>query len=223
MGTASRIGAGLAAAVVLILIVAQLFLPRIAAHILSSRIGRYGSVASVDVSAWPAIKLLWGSVDSVRVTAHSLDLSPAQSAGLLSEAHGTADVDVSVESVREGPLRLSHARLRKRGGQLTAEATMTAEDVKAALPAGFGVQLLGSERGEVEVRASGGLFGIGASVNAVASASEGRLVARPRGLLFEGFQLTLFDDPRIHVEGVGASIASEQPLVYRLTMSATLR
>ena len=73
------------------------------------------------------------------------------------------------------------------------------------------------------MQASGGLFGVGASVNAVAGASEGKLVVHPLGFLIEGLRLTLFADPHVYVEGVGASVASEQPLSYRLTMSASLR
>jgi len=85
------------------------------------------------------------------------------------------------------------------------------------------VQLLGSENGEVEVKASGALFGVGASVAAVGLASEGRLVAHPLGLLVEALQLTLFSDPHVYVQGVGASVERGQPLSYRLSMSASLR
>ena len=45
--------------IVLLLVVAQLVLPRIAASVVSSRVGRYGKVQSVSVEAWPAVKLLW--------------------------------------------------------------------------------------------------------------------------------------------------------------------
>ena len=122
-----------------------------------------------------------------------------------------------------GSLRLGDASLRKRGSALTAEALTTAADVKAALPAGFGVQLLRSEHGEVEVRATGALFGVDASVNAIAGASDGKLVARPRGFLLQGLQLKLFSEQHVYVESVGASVLSERPVSYRLTMSARLR
>ena len=36
------------------------------------------------------------------------------------------------------------------------------------------------------MQATGGLFGVGASVNAVAGASDGKLVAHPLGFLLEG-------------------------------------
>jgi hypothetical protein len=211
------------AGAVLLLALAQLLLPRIAASTISSRVGRYGAVADVSVSAWPAVELLWGSADSVRVHARRLSLSPAQAAKLLWEGRGAARMDLTADALQVGPLRLSNARLRKRGGALSAEARASESDVRAALPAGWALTLLGSQGGEVEVRASGGLFGVGASVDAVALASEGRLVAHPLGPLLEGLQLTLFSDRHVHVLGVGARAESGPPPGYRLSMTATLR
>jgi LmeA-like phospholipid-binding len=212
----------LAVGLIVLLVAAQVLLPRIAVSRIESRVGRYGKVQSVSVSAWPAVELLWGDVGSVHVRVKSLSLSPAQATSLLWEAKGTASMDVSAESVQVGSLRLSDASLRKRGSSLTAQAVTSEADVKAALPEGFSVRLLRSEGGEVEVQATGGLFGVGATVNAVAGASDGQLVAHPLGFLIEGLQLKLFSDPHIYVEGVGATVASEQPLSYRLTMSARL-
>jgi hypothetical protein len=220
---AVRIGASLAGAALLLLAIAQLLLPRIASSRISTRVGRYGKVHSVSVSAWPALKLLWGSVDSVSVRAGSLSLSPAQAAKLLWEGRGAASMDVTAQSVKVGPLQLEQALLRKRGSSLSAAGTVSEADVRAALPPGWQVQLLGSEAGAVRVRASGGLFGIGASVDAVALAREGRLVAHPLGALIEGLQLTLFSDPHVYVQGVGASREGGRPASYRLSMRASLR
>ncbi len=105
--------------------------------------------------------------------------------------------------------------------RLSALASADQAAVKAALPEGFDVRLLRSEGGQVEVQASGGLFGVGAAVNAVALASNGRLVAHPLGFLIEGFQLTIFSDRHVYVEGVSASAPASGG--YRLGMSASLR
>lgn len=211
-----------AGTVVLLALLAQVILPRIAASRISSRIGRYGAVQSVSVSAWPAIKLLWGDADSVRVSARSLALTTRQAAALLWEARGTSSLDISAREVRLGPLRVHDATLRKRGSALTATALADEADVRAALPGGLAVQLLRSAGGEVEVRASGALFGIGASVDAVALASEGKLVAHPVGFLVEALQLTLFADQHVHVSGVAATVASDRPRVYRLALTGIL-
>ncbi len=223
MGKRGRIAAGSAGTAVVVLALAQLLLPRLAASRISSRVGRYGTVRSVSVSAWPAIELLWGDAGSVHVRASSVALSPAQAASLLWEARGAASMDVSAERVRLGSLQLADASLQKRGSALSAQALTSEADVKAALPAGFDVRLLRSEGGEVEVQATGALFGVGASVNALAGASEGKLVAHPLGFLVEALHLTLFASPHVYVEGVGASVHGEHPLSYRLTISARLR
>jgi hypothetical protein len=214
----------LVALALLVLVLAQLFLPGIAANRIRSRIGRYGTVQSVHVSAWPAVKLLWGSADSVRVSASRLALTPEQTADLLAEARHTGRVDATVAEVREGPLRLAPARLRKRGSQLSGEGVATAADVRAALPPGVRVTLLGSEGGRVRVRVSGGLFGLGAALVAVAGPDGGALVARPLSPLLAALHLTLFSDRRIEVQGVSAAAQppGATPAAYRLTMTARM-
>jgi hypothetical protein len=220
---AIRIGLFLAGGVALLLVLAQVFLPRIAASRISSRLGRYGTVESVSVKAWPAVKLLWGSADSVRVRAGALRLSPAQTAKLLWEARDMSTIRMTASRVKEGSLQLSDVSFSKHGRALAGQALATAADVSAALPVGVGVQLLSSEGGEVRVRAAGGLFGLRASVDAVAGASEGRLVVHPLGLLLSAVRLTLFSDPHVYVLGVGASVSDADPLTYRLTIGASLR
>ena len=225
VGRAGRIAGGVIVAIAVALALAQLVLPGIAADRIGSRVGRYGSVQSVSVRSWPAVKLLWGDADSVKVRARDLSLSARQAASLVWEGRDAGRIDMTAAHVRLGQLRLSGVSLRKRGGALSAHATASAADVGAALPPGVYVSLLRSEGGHVEVRASGGLFGVSASLVAVAGAREGRLVARPLGLLLGGFQLTLFSDPHVYVDGIGASTVDtpgEAP-GYRLQMSARLR
>jgi hypothetical protein len=213
----------LLAGAALILLLGQLLLPGIAANRISSRVGRYGKVDSVSVHAWPAVQLLWGSADSVTVRARSLRLTPAQAAKLTWEARGVDRMDFTAASVRLGPLRLTDAQVRKRGSSLSAQAIAGQADVKAALPRGLSVQLIGSEGGQVRVRASGGLFGIGATLQVVAAAREGKLLARPLSFPLERLSLTLFSDPHVYVEGVGATLLTGTPPSYGLTMRARLR
>jgi hypothetical protein len=82
-------------ALVVALGLAQIFLPKLAASRISSRIGKYGEVRSVQVSAFPAIELLWGDADSVTVRARSLNVSPAQTGKLLHEARGLNTIDLN--------------------------------------------------------------------------------------------------------------------------------
>ncbi len=220
---ARRVAIGLPALILVLLALAQLVLPSIAADRISSRVGRYGHVDSVSVSAWPAVELLWGHADSVKVHARALRMSPAQSVDLLAQGRGVSRIDARVDELREGSLRLTDATLRKRGSALHAQGTVSAADAAAALPAGVGVSLIGSRGGAVEVRVTGGLFGVGAAVDAVAQAGEGRLIVHPTGVLLGALRLTLFADPRIAVEGVEAGALGGAEAGYRLGMSASLR
>ena len=75
------------------------------------------------------------------------------------------------------------------------------------------------------MRATGGLFGVGATV---AEAEGGKLVVRPRGFLLEALKLTLFSDPRVYVEGVGVGHGepvntAQDEARYVLSISASLR
>ena len=220
-----RIALGVLVAIVAVLVLAQLLLPGIAADRVRARVEKYGRVESVTVKAWPAVELLWGHAESVKVTAGSLQISPAQSAKLLWEARGVETMTMAAASVKEGPLRLHDASFQKHGNALEGQAWTARTDVKAALGEGFEVQLLNSSAGQVEVRAGGGLFGVRTSVDAVARAQEGKLVVHPLGLLLGGLQLTLFANPHVRVEGVGASAIQGPGAVagYRLTMRASLR
>jgi hypothetical protein len=216
---------GLAGAIVLVLVLAQVFLPGIAASRVRARVGKYGTVRSVTVKAWPAVELVWGQAESVKVTAGSLRISPAQTVKLLEEAKGVKSMSLTAESVKLGPLRLRGASFEKHGDALRGQAWISRADAEEALGKGVEVQLLNSHDGQVEVSASGGLFGVKTSINAVARAQEGKLVVHPLGFLLEGLKLTLFSNPHVHVEGVGAVAAVEPSGTaagYGLSMWASL-
>jgi len=124
--------------------------------------------------------------------------------------------------VQVGVARVSDATLVKHGDAFSAGATVTAQEVKAALPEGVGVQLLESAGGRVRARVSGALFGVAATVEAIAEASDGELVVHPVGFLIEGFRLVLFAEPHVYIEGVGAQADAAAPSGYRVTVTARL-
>jgi hypothetical protein len=226
VGRAGRIAAWLAGAIVLVLVLAQLFLPALAADRIRSRVQRYGTVRSVTVKAWPAVELLWGKAESVNVKAGSLKISKAQMAKLLGEARGVRSMRVSAESVKEGPLQLYDASLQKQGDALLGSAWASRADVMKAVGEGFEVQRLHSGGGRVRMSVKGPLFGVKASVEAVAEAQGGKIVVHPLGFLLEGLKLTLFAEPDVYVEGVGASVVpgpSGKGAGYRLSFWASLR
>jgi hypothetical protein len=221
----TRIAGGLVAAALVVVGLAQLLGPAIAAKVVRGKVDRYGTVRSVTVKAWPALQLLWREADEVRVSAGALRLSPTQTVAMLREAEGTDRVSARAESVEEGSLRVTDGSLQKAGQRLWVQGVVSEADMKRALPAGVSARLLRSEAGIAEVRVSGSLFGVGASLDAIAGAEDGKLVVRPVGLL-SALKMTVFADPSVYVEGVHVSALPGEAggeRRYELRMWGTLR
>jgi len=180
-------------------------------------------VRSVEVKAWPAIELLWGDADSVRVRASDLSIALPQTGHVLREASGAEKIDMTAVRVRVGPLVLSEVSFQKRGSRLYAQASASEAAVAEVLPPGVRVRLVRSEDGSVEVSVGGSLFGVGGEIDALAQAREGKLIARPTTPLLGLFSLTLYADPRVYVESVAATQTSMPVSGYRLTMRARLQ
>ena len=224
-GRATRIALGAGGAIVVVLVVAQLALPAIAARIAREQLEKYGTVRSVSVHAFPAIELLWGHAQSATVQAGHLRMSTSQFDGLVPRIRGIERVDMTAESLRIGPFTMRDVRTEKRGAEIYTRGTITQADLQSALPAGVGVRIVEGAQG-VEVRVSGSLFGVGASLLALVSAQEGKLVAQPQGFPFAGLaRITLFSDARLFVQSFGLS--GEPPAAsdpsYALTLRAKLR
>lgn len=224
-GRATRIALGVGGAIVIVLVVAQLALPAIAARIARDQLEKYGTVRSVSVHAFPAIELLWGHAQSASVQAGHLRLSTSQFDGLVPRMRGIERFDMTAESLQMGPLKMRDVRSEKRGEEIYTRGTITQADLQSALPAGVDVRIVEGAEG-VEMRISGSLFGVGASVLALIGAQEGKLVAQPQGFPFAGFtRITLFSDSRLFVQSFGLSSepAAAKESSYALTLRAKLR
>jgi len=77
--------------------------------------------------------------------------------------------------------------------------------------------------GSVEVSVGGSLFGVGGEIDALAQASEGKLIARPAAPLLQLFSLTLYENPHVYIESIGASPATAPASGYQLAMRARLQ
>ncbi len=225
-GRAIRIALGTVGGIVAVLVLAQLLLPGLAARIARDQLGKYGTVRSVSLRAFPAIELLWGHAQSASVRAGDLHISASQFDGLLPRMSGIDRIDMTAESFQMGPLKLRHVSTQKRGQELYTRGTIEQSDLRRALPAGVEVHFVEGAGGTVEVRVGGSLFGIGASVLAILSAQEGKLVAKPQGFPFAGLtRITLFSDPHLFVQAVSlrAQPGPAGDSSYVLTLRAKLR
>lgn len=204
---AALVAGTLLAAALIALVAIQLVAPGIAARHLRQRLQRSGHVASVEVDAFPAVKLLWDGAD--RVTVHLRDAGPGRGglADLLADTRDTDRLDARVDELRVLTLRLRDVRLRKRGPELAGSAQVTEPDLRAALPPGFDVRPIAAGGGELVLEGSAVVFGRRISARAVVAARDGKLVIAP-DVPFGGLlTLTLFADPRVVVTGVSARAA----------------
>lgn len=214
----------------LLVVLAQVFLPTLAARRVRDRVARYGTVRSVSVSAFPAVKLLWGKADTVNVSAGRLSVQLSQIATLLWEAREAGKMNVTAEeailtAIPDLPdgLTVEALRMQKRGSAISASATLTQQQLDEALPSGFHIEPTASGGGQVQARASGGLFGVQASITALVKPLEGRLVAEPQGFPLASLgTVTLFSDTRLRVGSVGVRVLRTRPLTYGLSLTATL-
>jgi hypothetical protein len=196
------------AAVVVVIVASQVFLPRLAERDVRARIGPAGEVLSVKVSAFPAIQLLWDHADTVSVKLGKYRTSPDDMPGLLREAQGVGTLKVSIATLRAGQLTMRDVTLTKRGSELIGSARIEAADLRAALPVIDSVTPVSSSDGQLRLRGKGGAFGISATVTAVLTASDGKVVLAPGGLLGGFLSLTVFDNPDVYVQSVsGAAVA----------------
>lgn len=229
-----KLGLGLVLAVVLALGLAQLVLPRIAAKAVKDRVSRYGEVRSVRVAAFPAVELLWGQAESVRVSAGALAVAPDELVALLLEAGQVGRLEVRASEVRvtdlhlgAGSLVLGAARLEKRGSAIHASAVVTDGELDAALPSGVTVRIVAGGGGELRVRVTGSLFGFSATVDAVVRAVAGKLELVPSGSLLAGLgRMTIFDEPKLEILGVQAQPqggGDGRPRAWKLAIDARLR
>ena len=201
--------AGLAAALVIgigvvVLALFQLLAPPIAERRLRQRLERSGRVERVEISAFPAIELLWGDADRVVVRMRDSRPGTGGLADLLADTRATDDLDARVADLRVLTLDLRDVRLRKRGATLMGSATVTEPDLRAALPPGFDVRPVASGGGALVFQGTADVLGSRLSARAAVVARDGRLLLAP-DVPFGGLlTLTLFADPRVAITGVSA-------------------
>jgi hypothetical protein len=209
-----------AGVVIPVLVVAQLVLPGIAADRLRDRLSKSGNVISVEVHAFPAIKLLWHHADRVVVRMGSYRSAAGPLGSLLSETSDVGSLDASASEFESGLLTVRNAALRKRGNQLVGTALVTEADLRRSIPILQSVVPVTSSDGRLTLRGTASLFGVTATVDAIVSASDGKLVVAP-DVPFGGFAtVTVFSNPRLEVQNVGATPA---PGGFRVTATGRLK
>ena len=203
--------------IVLLLIVAQLVLPGIAAHRLRDRLSKSGQVIDIQVSAFPAIELLWHQADRVVVRLKSYRSNPGHLGSLLGQTADAGSLDASAGELDTGLVTLRNAALHKRGTTLSGTATATAADLRSALGGAIqGLQPIASGGGQLTLQGTV----LGVTADATLRAQNGALVVQPDVPILNFITLTVFNDPHVEVQGVAAADA---PGGFALSANASLK
>jgi hypothetical protein len=154
------------------------------------------------VHAFPAIELLWSKADKVVVRMGRYHSNPGHLTSLLDETANTGTLDASATELDTGLITLHDATLRKRGNELTGTARVTEADLRSALGGTVqGLQPVASGNGELTFQGTV----LGFTADATLRAQNGALVVQPDVPLLNLVTLTVFKDPRVYIEGVGAN------------------
>ena len=216
--------AAVASVVALVLGVGQLVLPGVAEQRLRSDLAHFGVVRRVHIESVPAVKLLWHRADRVEVAIDSYRSGSSghtSLAGFLSRTRDAGMLDVSVGTLQAQLVTLHDVRLRKQGNALIGQARLTQHDLSAALPTFFDLRPVSASANGIVAQVSASVLGQRVGVRIAVLADSGRVVVRPEGLPFGSLAtITVFDDPRVYVESLGAELHGQD---YLLTARAQLR
>lgn len=213
-----RIAVGALGTAIGLLAAAQLVLPPLAERRVRDDLDDRGRVRSVEVSALPAVKLLWGRADRVEVRMDSYRSGQAPLADAVARAHATGELDARTAELRVGPLVLRDARLTKDGDRLDGTAILRETDLVAALPPYLDVRPVGADAGGLVLDGSATLLGASVRARARVRARDGAVVVEPEAALLPS--LAVFSDPRVQVRQVGGRLGEAE---LALTASAALR
>lgn len=137
---AGRIAAIVAAALVVLLVAGQLFLPGIGERAIADRLTENGGSADVSLGALPAARLLWGDGDHLKVSGTGLDLDLEADEAVLDDLDRFGEVRVLIADSDVGPFRVESFALTRDGpGPYTLVSRSTAS---ASRVAAYGAQRL---------------------------------------------------------------------------------
>lgn len=183
----------------------ELLLPSLAERRLRRSLSGNGTGVRVDVAAEPAIKLLFGHADSVRVNIREMRPGRGNLPDLLARTARTGRLDASVGSVVTHGLRIDDVFLRKRGSVLTARATVTRAAITAILPAAIKIDQRAAGSNTLAFTATLRALGKVVRVTTLVQAQKGRLLLAPDSVLGGLLRVTLFGDPRVYVDSLSSS------------------
>lgn len=212
-----RLAAAAAATLALAALASQLLIPSVAEDRLRDKLATVGAVSSVDVSATPAVKMLFGSVDRAAVEMYdaSLDGASDLDPDMLAKLDGVQEVDAEIGRLSAGPIDVDEVRLVKDGDSLEASGDMDLSAIKGLIP-GVKVSVKG---GSILLDLSSSGLPLPFPVQLEIVAEDGAVVARPLGAAAAMLPpQPLLERPELSVQDLRAQVEDG-----RLTVAADAR
>ena len=143
------------------IVASQLALPPYLEHRVATRLTTGGGSAQVELSAFPALRLLFREGSSLRVRARGITtaIGPPSDTRVLRDLDGFGEVDIEVIGSRVGPLKVQTFTLVRRHDRpyrAVLDASLSASDVGA-----FGGGQLGGPLGSLLGGIAGGTLPFG--------------------------------------------------------------
>lgn len=125
-----------AAALALLLVATELFLPGLGEGAIEDRLTENGGVAEVSLDAVPAVRLLWGSGDRLAASGAGLELDVdlTDDEVVLDDLDRFDEVEIAISDSDAGPLAIESFALSRKGPgpyALRSEASTSAADLAA--------------------------------------------------------------------------------------------
>lgn len=137
----------IAAGVVVLLVVSQLAVPPYLEHRAEKRLTEKGGHASVDIDALPAMRLLWGDGEKIRVRGDGLRvelLAPSPANPVFDELDRFDQADVRLSRMSAGPFAVRNVTLTRRHSDDPYSIVVSASTTARALSSYAGSQVGGS-------------------------------------------------------------------------------
>ena len=208
---------GAAGLLVAALVASQFLLPAVSERRLADELEQFGPRPDVQVSAFPAVKLLFGRADRIEIDATIARVETSSLVDELSDSGDVGELDTRIGELQIGLLRLSQVHLTKNADDVTATATITLSELQQALRLLANLRVVTNAGEGILLEGQVSVFGRTLGGQARVLADDGKLVVGLKGLPIG--RLTLVDDERVRITGVGAR---EVPGGYRLSIEGVL-
>jgi hypothetical protein len=197
--------------VALLVGIAQLVLPGLAEQRVRDELEGFAAVSEVKVDSTPAVKLLFGEVDSLTARLRDAESTQGAVADLIARTEKIDRLRIDADNAEITGVGLTDVSLVKDGSAMRAAATLSRAELESVLPAGAEVGSISSEGGALLVDGSFDVLGFRLSGPARVEPTGGAIVLRSeQGLLAGLAQLTLFQDDRVRVTALEGEDAGDR-------------